>query len=163
MLYHNPSDIFRPRNPTPLSDLLAELRKPFRSVYPALPPTAKDRMKINIPRNLMDDSQLILCDAIMSYDKDIAHLQSSTWFMNVIQKALAENDWPTDDKAITSPGRYTKKRAWVKTSRLQHMHSLWKSSKGLSRSSKRVASPTPEPSPKHHRGTPAASDHVLIV
>ena len=125
-------------------------------------------MKINIPRNLWDDSQLISCVAILHYDKDIAHLQSSSFFIDEMQRALDTNDWPTDDKAdtnlpIASPGGYTEKQAQMKTSRLQHTHNLWESSMGLSRSSKRAASPTPEPSSKRRRGTPAASDCVSIV
>ena len=104
----------------------------------------------------------------MSYNKDIARLQSSLFFIDEMQKALDTNDWPTDDKAdtnlpITPSGGYTEKRARMKTSRLQHTHSLWESSTGLSRSSKCAASPTPEPSSKRRHGTPAASDRVSIV
>ena len=161
-----PSDTFRPRTPTPIFKLIRELRNPFKSLY-GDPPTDDDRMKINVPLNRSDRELFRLCAAIDQYDEDMEHLQTSSWFINGIQKSLEENDWPTDDKAdtnlpIASSGRHTEKRAQIKTSRLQHTHSLWESSTGLSRSSKRAASPTPEPGSKRRRGTPAASDHVLV-
>ena len=158
-----PSDTFQPRKPTPLSDLIAELSKPFKSLYAARPPTAEDRTKINVALNPSDRILFRLRATIDQYDEDMQLLQSSLFFIDEMQRALDNNDWPTDDKAdtnlpIASSGRHTEKRAQIKTSRLQHTHSLWEGSKGLSRSSKRAASPTPESSAKRRRGTPAASE-----
>ena len=56
----------------------------------------------------------------MSYDKDIARLQSPSFFIDEMQKALDTNDWPTDDKADTNlpiapSGRYTEKWGQMKT------------------------------------------------
>ena len=80
-----------------------------------------------------------------------------------MQKALDRNAWPTDDKAdanlpIALPGSHTEKRAQIKTSPLQHTHSVWESSKRLSRGSKRAASPVPESGTKRRRDTPAGSE-----
>ena len=124
-------------------------------------------MKINVLLSPSDGKLFRLRARIDQYDEDMEQLQSSSFFIDEMQRALDRNDWPTDDKAdmnlpIASPGGHTEKWAWMKTSRLQHTHSIWKSSKGLSRSSKHAASPTPEPSSKRHRGTPTASDHVLV-
>ena len=162
-----PSDRFQPHKPTPIFKLIRELSKPFKSLY-GEPPTDEDRMKINIPLNPSDIKLFRLRVAIDQYDEDIEQLQSSSFFIDEMQKALDTNDWPTNDKADTNlpiapSGRHTEKWARMKTSRLQHTHSLWESSTGLSRSSKRAASPTPEPSSKRHCGTPAASDRVSIV
>ena len=162
-----PSRKFRPRKLTPIFKLIRELRKPFKSLY-GEPPTDEDRMKINVPLNPSDIKLFRLCVAINQYDEDIKQLQSSSFFIDEMQKALDTNDWPTDDKADTNlpialSGGHMEKRARMKTSRLQHTYSLWESSTGLSRSLKRAASPTPELSSKRRHGTPAASDHVSIV
>ena len=145
-----PSDRFQPHKPTPIFKLIRELSKPFKSLY-GDPPSDDDD-------DILDDLLL----ATRHYDRDMQHLQCSSWFINKIKKALADKTWPTDDKAdetlpITSLSHETANQVLIKTSQLQNTHSVWENSKGLSRGSKRAASPTPELSSKRHRGTPAAS------
>ena len=157
-----PSRKFRPRKATPLFELLQESSRPFKSLY-GEPPSDENRMKIDVPKNEYDDIITELSVDIRRYDREMEQLRSSSFFINVIQKALDKNDWPTDDMAdanlpIALHAGHTDKRARIKTSQLQNTHSLWENSKGLSRSSKRAASPTPEPSTKRRRGTPAASE-----
>ena len=156
-----PSVAFRPRTPTPLCDLLAELIGPFKSLYTVRPPTAEDRKKVDVPKSQYNEKLEDLSQDIRRYDRDIEQLQSPSWFIDQIQQTFNRQDWPVDDKAdanlpIAFSG-WTQRQAQNRTNRLQHTHNLWESSKGLSRSSKRAASPTPEPSAKRRRGTPAAS------
>ena len=83
-----------------------------------------------------------------------------TWSINMMKTALDEKARPTDDMAHenlpTSFSRQTRRQARNRTNQLQHTHGLWENSKALSQGSKCVASPTPEPSAKRHRGTPTA-------
>ena len=95
-----PSDTFQPRNPTPIFKLVQQLRKPFGSLYEPYP-TEKDRMKINSPLD-PSDRELIRSRAVIDqYDEDIRLPQSSSFFIDEMQKTLDKNDWPTDDKADT--------------------------------------------------------------
>ena len=155
-----PSSTYRPRSQTPLFKLLRQLRKPFKSLY-ADPPTDDDRQCVQVRPDATDRVLYRLWDTIDQYDQDIGHLESPTWFINEIKQALDEEAWPTDDKADENlpiaSSNDTHRQAQNKISRLQNTHSVWERSKGLSRNSKREASPTPEPSAKRRRGTPAAS------
>jgi hypothetical protein len=155
-----PSSTYQPRSKTPLFNLLRQLRKPFKSLY-GEPPTDDDRQSVQVRPDSSDRALYRLWDTIDQYDQDIGHLKSPIWFINEIKKALDEEVWPTDDKVdenlpITS-SHDTHRQAQNKISQLQNTHSVWERSKGLSRNSKRAASPTPEPSGKRRRGTPAAS------
>ena len=155
-----PSSTFRPRQATPLFKLLRELRKPFKSLY-GEPPTAEDREKTGIPNNQYDPELEDLSRDIRRYDRDIGQLHSSTWFLDEIQKTFNMEEWPADDRAdeclpiASSDG--TQRQIQNRTDQLRNTHSVWEKSKGLSGKSKRAASPTPEPSAKRRRGTPAAS------
>ena len=156
-----PSDTFHPRTPTPLFDLLRQLSSPFKSLYAMRRPTADDREMINVPKSQYDEDLEDLSRDIRRYDRDIEQLQSSTWFINQIQKAFNRQDWPVDDKAdenlpIDLFGG-TRRQVQNRNNQLRNTRSLWENSKGLSRNSKREASPTPEPSAKRRRGTPAGS------
>ena len=155
-----PSSTYRPRSQTPLFKLLRQLRKPFKSLY-AEPPTDDDRQCVEVRPDATDRVLYRLWDTIDQYDQDIRHLESPTWFINEIKQALDEEAWPTDDKADENlpiaSSNDTHRQAQNKISQLQNTHSVWERSKGLSRNSKREASPTPEPSAKRRRGTPAAS------
>jgi hypothetical protein len=155
-----PSSTYQPRSETPLSKLLRQLRKPFKSLY-GEPPTDEDRQSVQVQPDSSDRVLYRLWDTIDQYDQDIGHLKSPIWFVNEIKKALDEEVWPTDDKADEnlpiSSSNDTHRQAQNKISQLQNTHSVWERSKGLSRSSKRAPSPTPEPSAKRRRGTPAAS------
>ena len=155
-----PSSAYQPSSATPLCKLLRQLRKPFKSLY-AEPPTDEDRQSVEVRPDSSDRVLYRLWDTIDQYDEDIGHLQSPIWFVNEIKKALDEEVWPTDDKADENlpiaSSNDTYRQAQNKISQLQNTHSVWERSKGLSRNSKREASPTPEPSAKRHRGTPAAS------
>ena len=131
------------------------MSKPFKSLY-GDPPSDDDD---NDEDDVLDDSLL----ATRRYDRDMQHLRCSSWFTDRIQKVLANKVWPTDDKAdetlpIASVSHDTANQVLIKTSQLQTTHSVWENSKGLSRGSKRAASPTPEPSSKRHRGTPATPE-----
>ena len=156
-----PSVVFRPRTPTPLCDLLTELTSPFKSLYAVRPPTAEDREKVNVPKSKYDHNLEDLSVDIRRYDRHIEQLQSSSWFINQIQEAFNRQDWPADDKADeTLPIDFsggTRRQVQNKNDQLRNTNSLWESSKGLSRSSKRAASPTPESSAKRRRGTHAVS------
>ena len=155
-----PSRIFRPRCETPLLKLMQELSKPFKSLY-GDPPTDEDRDKVNVPFNRSDRELFQLCAAIDQYDQDMEYLESSTWFINTMKTALDEKKWPTGDNADenlpVASSDDTERQAQNKHSQLQNTRNVWERSKGLSRSSKRAASPTPEPSAKRRRGTPVAS------
>ena len=155
-----PSRVFQSRCETPLLKLVQELSKPFKSLY-GDPPTDEDRDKVNIPKSQYDQDLEDLSRDIRRYDRDTEQLQSSSWFISQIQKAFNRQDWPVDDKADeTLPIAFsggTRHQVQNRTNQFQHTHSLWENSKGLSRSSKREASPTPEPSAKRRRGTPAVS------
>ena len=112
---------FRPRKATPLLELLQESSKPFKLLYTVRPPTAEDRMKINVPLSPSDGKLFRLRARIDQYDEDMEQLQSSSFFIDEMQRALDRNDWPTDDKAdmnlpIASPGGHTEKWARMKTS-----------------------------------------------
>jgi hypothetical protein len=152
-----PSSTFQPRYETPLSDLLTELSSPFKSLYAKRPPTTEEREKIKVPKSQYDEDLEDLSRDIRRYDRDIEQLQSSSWFINQIQKASNRQDWPADDKAdenlpIDFSGG-TRRQVQNRNNQLRITNSLWGSSKGLPRSSKRAASPTPEPSAKRRRGT----------
>ncbi|KAF8444058.1 hypothetical protein L210DRAFT_3759168 [Boletus edulis BED1] len=154
-----PSSSFQPRCKTPLFELLQELRKPFKSLY-GDPPTDTDRKKVEFPFDQSDWELVVMRAAIDRYEKDMACLQSSTWFVDTIKMALDKQEWPTDDKAdrnirITFP-RETPRQEQIRTSHRQRSQAMWRSSKALPSSSKRAASPTPGPSSKRPRGTPAA-------
>ena len=155
-----PSRIFRPRCETPLLKLMQELSKPFKSLY-GDPPTNDDRGRVQVRPDGTDRVLYRLWDTIDQYDQDIGHLESQIWFINEIKKALDEEVWPADDEADAnlpiSFDNYTDRQVQNKISQLQNTHDVWERSKGLSRNSKRAASPTPEPSAKRRRGTPAAS------
>ena len=155
-----PSRIFLPRCETPLLKLVQELSKPFKSLY-GDPPTDEDRDNVNIPKSQYDQDLEDLSRDIRRYDRDTEQLQSSSWFISQIQKAFNRQDWPVDDKGDeTLPIAFsggTRRQVQNRTNQFQHTHSLWENSKGLSRSSKREASPTPESSAKRRRGTPAVS------
>ena len=93
-----PSRTFEPRCETPLFNLLLELGKPFKSLY-GEPPEAQDREKISIPNSQDDQDLEDLSRDIRRYNRDIEHLQASTWFVNEIQEFINREDWPADDKA----------------------------------------------------------------
>ncbi|KAF8553341.1 hypothetical protein OG21DRAFT_1254751 [Imleria badia] len=154
-----PSLHFRPRCKTPLSELLGELSKPFKSLYD--PPTQEARNRVQVRPDHSDRELYRLWDSIDQCDQDIRHLQSPAWFIDEIKKALDKEGWPTNDEAdvnlpIASGGE-TDRQMKIKTSQLQDMHSAIEMSKAPSMKSKRAASPTPEPSAKRRRGTPSAS------
>jgi hypothetical protein len=154
------SSTYQPRSETPLLQLMQELSKPFKTLY-GNPPTAEDREKVNGPKSQYDEDLEDLSRDIRRYDRDIEQLQSPSWFLSQIQKAFNRQDWPVDDKAddnlpIAFSG-WTQRQVRNRNNQLRHTNSLWESSKGLSRNSKRAASPTPEPSAKRRRGTPAVS------
>ena len=154
-----PSDTFYPRTPTPLFNLLRQLSSRFKSLY-AEPPTDKDRRSVQVRPDSSDRLLYRLWDTIDQYDQDIGHLKSPIWFIDEIKKAL-DQVWPTDDKADENlpiaSSNDTRRQAQKKVSQLQNTDSVWERWKELSRNSKREASPTPEPSAKRRRGTPAAS------
>jgi hypothetical protein len=155
-----PSSTYQPRSETPLLQLMQELSKPFKSLY-GNPPTAEDREKVNVPKSQYDENLEDLSRDIRRYDRDMEHLQSPSWFVNQVQKAFDRQDWPVDDKAddnlpIAFSG-WTQRQVRNRNNQLRHTNSLWESSTGLSRNSKRAASPTPEPSATRRCGTPAVS------
>ena len=156
-----PSDTFHPRTSTPLFDLLRQLSSPFKSLYAMRRPTADDRRRVQVRPDATHKQLHRLWTTIDQYDEDIGHLESPIWFIDEIKKSLDEEVWPTDDKADENlpiaSSNDTHRQAQNKISQLQDTHSVWERSKGLSRNSKREGSPTPEPSAKRHRGTPAAS------
>ena len=158
---HYPSSNFQPRYKTPLSDLLTELSSPFKSLYAKRPPTVEQREKISVPKSQYDDDLEDLSRDIRRYDRDIEQLQSSSWFINQMQKAIDRQDWPVDDKAdgnlLIDFSGGTRRQVQNRNNQLRNTNSLWESSKGVPRSSKRTASPTPEPSAKRRRGTLAVS------
>ena len=158
---HYPSSTFQPRRETPLFDLLRQLSSPFKSLYAVRRPTAADRSRVQVRPDITNRQLHRLWDTIDQYDEDIGHLESPIWFINEIKMALDEEVWPVDDSADENlpigSSNDTHRQAQNKISQLQNTHSVWERSKGLSRNSKREASPTPEPSAKRHRGTPAAS------
>ncbi|KAI9461379.1 hypothetical protein HD554DRAFT_2223615 [Boletus coccyginus] len=155
-----PSSTFQPRQETPLVGLLQELREPFKSLY-GKPPTDEDRERVNVPFNRSDRKLIQLFAAIDQFDQDMECLESSTWFVDTMRTALDEQIWPTDDTADEElPIAYdddTERQAQQKISQHKNAHSVWERSKGLSRGSKRAASPTPERSAKRSRSTPTAS------
>ena len=155
-----PSSSFRPRYGTPLLKLVQELSKPFKSLY-GDPPTNEDRDRVDVPFNRSDRKLVQLCAAIDRFDQDTECLRSSTWFIETMRTALDEKIWPTDDKADEdlqiAYADDTERQAQQKISQHKNTHSVWERSKGLSRGSKRAASPTPERSAKRCRSTPTAS------
>ncbi|KAF8549298.1 hypothetical protein OG21DRAFT_1500509 [Imleria badia] len=155
-----PSSTFEPRTLTPLCDLLTELSSPFKSLYKQ-PPTAEARQSVQVNP---DSSDRLLCrlrDKLALYDEDLRCLESPTWFINTMKTALDDDKWPSDDRADENLpvdfSRGTRRQALNRTKELQETQRLTESSKGLPSSSKRAASPTPEPSAKRRRGTPTAS------
>ena len=96
-----PSSSFQPRSATPLSKLLRQLRKPFKSLY-AEPPTDEDRQSVQVRPDSSDRQLYRLWDTIDQYDEDIRQLESQIWFVNEIKKTLDEEVWPTDDEADTN-------------------------------------------------------------
>lgn len=117
-------------------------------------------MRINVREH--DDIIAELSIDIRHYDREMEQHRSSSFFIDVIQNALDKNNWPTDDEADANlPTALlagdTENRRQIKTGGLQNSHSLWENSKRLSRSSRRATSPTPEPSTKRRRDTPAVS------
>ena len=155
-----PSRIFQPRCQTPLLKLVQELSQPFKSLY-GNPLTEDDRTRVQVRPDGTDRVLYRLWDTIDQYDQDIRHLGSQIWFSNEIKKALDEEVWPADDEAdVNLPIAFdndTDRQVQNKISQLQNTQSVWERSKGLSMNSKRAGSPTPEPSTKCRRGTPAAS------
>lgn len=69
------------------------------SLYGVRPPTVEDRMKISVPLNHSDKRLCRLSATIDQYDEDMQRLESSSWFIGEISRALDEQVWPTDDKA----------------------------------------------------------------
>ena len=157
-----PSIRFQPQEKTPLFELLRILRKPFRSLYAAEPPTDEDRNKVNVLESEYNRALQRLSEDISIYDEDIKRLQSSHWFMDTMQMTLDLNGWPFDDKArdqiVERPGA-TKRQNDNLAKQIQHSQHLMQNSRGLHSSSKRAASPTPGPerSAKRHRATPPVS------
>ena len=155
-----PSSTYQPRSETPLLKLMQELSRPFKSFY-GNPPTVEDREKVDVPKSQYDEDLEDLSRDIRRYDRDIEQLQSSSWFINQIQKAINRQDWPVDDKAdenlLIDFSGGTRRQVQNRNNQLRNTNSLWESSKGVPRSSKRTASPTPEPSAKRRRGTLAVS------
>ena len=92
-----PSLFFRPRCKTPLSTLLGELNKPFKSLYD--PPTQEARRSVQIRPDNSDRELYQLWDTVDLHDQDILHLQSSALFVNEMEKALVKGGWPTNDAA----------------------------------------------------------------
>ena len=146
-----PSPRFRPRCDTPLFDLLQDLSKPFKSLYGKHPRDAWSK------RN----HKAKLEDLIRQHESDIKCLQSATWFINEIKRALDEEPWPTNDAAnVNLPiasANQTDRQMQLHTSQLQYTQSQWAMSKAPSMNSKRARSPTPESSVKRRRSTPDAS------
>ncbi|KAH0834979.1 hypothetical protein J3R83DRAFT_10694 [Lanmaoa asiatica] len=157
-----PSRNFQPRQPTPLRGLLRTLSSPFKSLYASDPPDETLREKYEKLKQRHPHDELAYSDHVVHiYDQGMQHLESSSWFITTIGDTLAKGPWPTDDKAVpnlpigssfTTDGQDVRK-----TTQLQNTYSQWERSKGLRRSSKRAASPTPEPSGKRRHCTPAAS------
>ena len=155
-----PSSTYQPRSETPLLKLMQELSKPLKSLY-GKPPTDEDRNKVDVPKSQYDEDLEDLSRDIRRYDRDIEQLQSPSWFINQIQMTFNRQDWPADDKAdeklpIVFSG-WTQRQVQNRNNQLRNTNSLWENSKGLSGNSKRASSPTPEPSAKRRRGTPAVS------
>ena len=158
-----PSIRFQPKEKTPLFELLRILRKPFKSLYAAEPPTDEDRNMVDVPKSQYDQALEDLSRDIRRYDEDIKRLESSYWFMDTMQTALDWNGkWPYDDKAedqlVKRPGA-TKRQNDNLAKQIQHSQNLMQSSRGFQSSSKRAASPTPGPerSAKRYRATPPGS------
>ncbi|KAF8131843.1 hypothetical protein EV363DRAFT_1583527 [Boletus edulis] len=78
--------------------LQKELRKPFKSLY-GDPPADTDRKKVEFPFDQSDWELVVIRATIDRYEKDMACLQSSIWFMDTIETALNKQEWPTDDMA----------------------------------------------------------------
>ena len=76
-----------------------ELSTPFQILYSQWAPSAEDQMKIRKPISEFDNPTLELIGKIIHYDKGREQLQSSTFFIQEIKKALDKKDWPPDDKA----------------------------------------------------------------
>ena len=158
-----PSIRFQPKEKTPLFELLRILRKPFKSLYAAEPPTDEDRNMVDVPKSQYDQALEDLSRDIRRYDEDIKLLDSSYWFINTMQTALDwKGKWPYDDKAedqlVKRPGA-TKRQNDNLAKQIQHSQNLMQRSRGLQSSSKRAASPTPESerSAKRYRVTPPVS------
>ena len=160
-----PSQTFQPRDHTPIFRLIRTLRNPFRSLY-VEPPTVEDRVKINDPETEDDDTIKDLSAEISRYDRETAQLQSPAFFISQVQVALDKNDWPTNDKAdgslpISSLAGDTAKQKQTKESQLQQTRNQWESSRELSGSSKRGASPAPESSNSKRRRTGAHDSQTM--
>ena len=157
-----PSPTFEPERDTPLFFLLQTLCKPFKSLYEKrLGDGARRKMKGSKSKHdeILDD----LSDALRQREqnKDIECLESVTWFMSEMKKALGEEDWPTDDAADANlpiaSSKQTDRQIQLHTSQLQYTQSQRAMSKAPSMNSKRARSPTREPSAKRRRGIPDAS------
>ncbi|KAF8546653.1 hypothetical protein OG21DRAFT_1501900 [Imleria badia] len=122
-----PSPSFRPRCDTPLYVLLTELSRPFKSLYAVHPPTVEQRKSVHVLPDRSDRELYRLWDGIDQYDQDIQHLQSPTWFINEIKKALDKEGWPTNDEADVnlpiSSGKQTDRQMQIRTSQLQFTQS----------------------------------------
>ena len=95
------------------------------------------------------------------YVQNIERLETSFWFMASIEDALANETWPTDDKANPElPIGFsfmTNGEEVQKMDRLHHTYDQSVRSKTLPVNPKRRWSSTPESGTKRRRGTPAAS------
>ena len=162
-----PSEEFNFKQRTPLTDLLTNLSTPFKSLYAVRPPTTEDRNKINIPDSQYDECIIELSQDIRRYDRNIARLQSSAFFLSEIQDALDKKDWPIDDMAdpnlpIASLTRITRIQKQRQTTRRLDKENMFEDSRGLSRSSKRASSPPPDPrSSKRRRSTLNPSNSTI--
>ena len=157
-----PSEDFQPRQPTPLSRLLRALSSPFTSLYSLDPPDEASREEYReLQRRYPDDGLVCRKHAVHIYDQNIERLKTSLWLITNIQDALANETWPTDDKANPelpiSFSFMTDGEEVRKMNRRNHTYDQWVRSKTLPGSSKRRGSPTPESGTKRRRGTPSAS------
>ena len=149
-----PSRKFKPSQDTPLAALLVDLSKPFQSLYSLRPPTTEDRAKIGTPTIQRDNSLEFLRVRIHDYDEDIKNLASSSFFIDAIQRALASDGWPMDDKANLKLGidlltHCMERQQKRQTTLCQNTQEIFEGSIGLSR--KRRRSATPPRSSKRHR------------
>ena len=146
-----PSRTFRPRIETPLFQLIRILSMPFKSLYDN---------SLDVVGNTDGDDDAL---EIRRYNRDMQRLQNPSWFIDGMETALERQGWPTDDKAdemlpIARLSHETEIQVRNRTSQLRSNHNAWIMSKGVPRSSKREASPTPESSSKRRRATPATSE-----
>ena len=161
-----PSRCFQPKKPIPLFDLLTELNMPFQTSYSQWAPSAEDQTKISKPISKFDNPTLELIGKIIHCNKGWQQLQSSTFFIQEIKKALDKEDWSVDDKAdrdlpISSLTGNMAKQKQIKDSQLQKVCNQWESSRQLPQSSKCGASPTPELSNSKCRCTTASESQSM--